>query len=96
MGKDGLAAWALANGRVADDQPSSPGEAIVRMELKATVVNVEVKKPAGRWEKVSGAAYGKIQPDPEPGCRSSASASTPSRASRCSCRRTRTAWSSPG
>jgi hypothetical protein len=69
MGKDGLAAWALANGRVADDQPSSPGEAIVRMELKATVVNLEVRKPAGKWGKVSGAgaAYGKMQPDPDAG-----------------------------
>jgi hypothetical protein len=101
MDKDELTAWALANGwrmiagRPSLTKPSSPDEAIVRMALKATVVNVEVKKPAGRWEKVSGAAHGKIQPDPEPGCRS-ASASTPSRASRCSCRRTRTAWSSPG
>jgi hypothetical protein len=67
MGKHGLAAWALANGRVADDQPSSPGEAIVRMALKATVVNLEVRKPAGKWRKVSGAAYGKIQPDPDAG-----------------------------
>ncbi len=30
-------------------------------------VNLEVKKPAGKWEKVSGAAYGKIQPDPDTG-----------------------------
>ena len=26
-----------------------------------------VKKPAGKWEKVAGAAYGEIQPDPETG-----------------------------
>ena len=68
-----LTAWALANGwrMIAGcpslTKPSSPGEAIVRMALKATVVNIEVKKPAGKWEKVSGAAYGKIQPDPETG-----------------------------
>jgi hypothetical protein len=29
-----------------------------RMVLKATVVNIEIKKPAGKWEKVSGANYG--------------------------------------
>jgi hypothetical protein len=48
-------------------KPSSPKEAIVRMVLKATVVNLEVKKPAGKWEKVSGQGYAKIQPDPETG-----------------------------
>ena len=37
------------------------------MVLKATVVTLEVKKPAGKWEKVSGAAYAKVQPDPETG-----------------------------
>jgi hypothetical protein len=37
------------------------------MVLKETVINLEVKKPAGKWEKVAGAAYGKIQPDPETG-----------------------------
>ena len=73
MDKDELTAWALANGwrMIAGcpslTKPSSPGEAIVRIALKATVVNLEVKKPAGKWEKVSGAAYGKIQPDPETG-----------------------------
>jgi hypothetical protein len=46
---------------------SSPKEAIVRMVLKATVVNLEVKKPAGKWEKVSGQSYEKIQPNPDPG-----------------------------
>ena len=73
MDKDELAAWALANGwrmiagRPSLTKPSSPEEAIVRMALKATVVDLEVKKPAGKWEKVSGAAYGKIQPDPDTG-----------------------------
>ena len=73
MDKGELAAWALANGwrmiagRPSLTKPSSPEEAIVRMALKATVVDLEVKKPAGRWEKVSGAAYGKIQPDPDTG-----------------------------
>ncbi len=54
MDKDELTAWALANGwrmiagRPSLTKPSSPGEAIVRMALKATVVNLEVKKPAGK------------------------------------------------
>jgi hypothetical protein len=73
MDKDELTAWALGNGwtMVAGapslTKPSSPKEAIVRMVLKATVVNIEVKKPAGKWEKVAGEAYGKITPDPEDG-----------------------------
>ena len=37
------------------------------MVLKATVVNLEVKKPSGKWEKVSGQSYQKIQPDPDTG-----------------------------
>jgi hypothetical protein len=73
MDKDALTAWALANGWTiiagapSLTKPSSPKEAIVRMVLKATVVNVEVKKPAGKWEKVAGESYGKIVPDPETG-----------------------------
>jgi hypothetical protein len=73
MDKDELTAWALANGwqMLAGcpslTKPSRPKEAIVRMSLKATVVNVEIKKPAGKWEKVSGQPYAKIQPDPDTG-----------------------------
>ena len=73
MTKDELAGWALANGwqMIAGSpsltKPSSPKEAIVRMVLKATVVNLEVKKPAGKWEKVSGQSYTKVQPDPDTG-----------------------------
>ena len=73
MDKDELTAWALANGwqMIAGapslTKPSSPKEAIVRMVLKGTVVNLEVKKPAGKWEKVSGQAYSKIQADSETG-----------------------------
>ena len=73
MDKDELTAWALANGWQmiggcpSLTKPRSPKEAIVRMVLKATVVNLEVKKPAGKWEKVSGEGYGKIRPDPETG-----------------------------
>ena len=73
MDKDELTAWALKNGwRVLAGapsltKPSAPKEAIVRLVFKATVVNLEVKKPAGKWEKISGDAYGKIQADPETG-----------------------------
>ena len=73
MDKDELTAWALANGwqMIAGcpslTKPSSPKEAIVRMVFKATVVNVEVKKPAGKWEKVSGQGYAKVQLDPDAG-----------------------------
>src|SRR4028119_1009138 len=73
MTKDELAGWALANGwqMIAGSpsltKPSSPKEAIVRMVFKATVVNLEVKKPAGKWEKVSGQSYAKVQPDTDTG-----------------------------
>ncbi len=73
MDKDALTAWALANGwtMIAGapslTKPSSPKEAIVRLVFKATVVNVEVKKPAGKWEKVSGESYGRIEADADTG-----------------------------
>ena len=73
MDKNELTSWALANGwQIIAGYPSltkprSPKEAIVRLVLKATVVNVEVKKPAGKWEKVSGEAYAKVVPDPDTG-----------------------------
>jgi hypothetical protein len=73
MTKEELSAWALQNGwqSLAGcpslTKPSSPKEAIVRMVFKATVVNLEVKKPAGKWEKVAGQAYGKIEPDADTG-----------------------------
>ena len=73
MTKDELAAWALANGWQMIDgnlsltKPSSPRQAIVRLLLKGTVASVEVKKPAGKWEKVSSESYKKISADPETG-----------------------------
>ncbi len=73
MTKDELVTWALANGWTmmagvpSLSKPSRPKEAIVRMMLLATVANVEIKKPAGKWEKVAGETYGKISPDPESG-----------------------------
>ena len=71
MTKEEITAWALANGWQMIDgfpsltKPSAPHPAIVRLVLKATVASVEIKKPAGKWEKVSGESYTKIQPDPE-------------------------------
>ena len=73
MDKDELTRWALANGwQMIDGHPSltkpaSPRQAIVRMVLKNTVVNIEVKKPVGKWDKVSGAPYAKISADPDNG-----------------------------
>lgn len=73
MTKDELTTWALANGwqtiggHPSLTRPSTPGVAIVRLVLKATVVSLEIKKPAGKWEKVSNSAYSKIEPDLESG-----------------------------
>jgi hypothetical protein len=73
MDKEALTAWALSNGwqmiagHPSLTKPSAPKEAIVRLVLKATVASVEAKKPAGKWEKVAGAPYAQIEPDPEAG-----------------------------
>ena len=73
MTKQELTDWALANGwqMIAGcpslTKPSSRNEAIVRLVLKATVAHVEVKKPAGKWEKFAGESYPKITPEPEGG-----------------------------
>lgn len=73
MTKDELTAWALKNGwqmlggHPSLTKPGRPNEAIVRLVLKATVVHVEVKKPAGKWEKLAGAGYGEVRADPETG-----------------------------
>lgn len=39
----------------------------MRLVLKATLANLEIKKPAGKWEKVAGEAYSKIALDPDSG-----------------------------
>lgn len=71
MDKAELTSWALANGWQmiggcpSLTKPSAPNEPIVRMVLKATVVNLEVKRPAGKWQKIAGESYVKIKPDPE-------------------------------
>lgn len=71
MTKEELTIWALANGwRVIAGHPSltKPGslnDPIVRLVLKATVVNLELRKPAGKWEKVAGASYAHVVQDSE-------------------------------
>lgn len=61
------AGWTMVGGHPSLTKPRNPKEAIVRMVLKATVVHVEVKKPAGKWEKLTGAAYGAVVADEETG-----------------------------
>jgi hypothetical protein len=73
MTKDEITAWALSNGwQIIDGMPSltkpaPPHPAIVRLVLKATIANLEIKKPAGKWEKVASQSYAKITGDPETG-----------------------------
>ena len=71
MDKDALTQWALKHGWQMIDgnpsltKPSAPQQAIVRLILKGTVVNLEIKKPIGKWEKVLGVPYNKIEFDEE-------------------------------
>ncbi len=73
MDKAEITQWALANGwRLTDgnpclSKPGRPNEAIVRIVLKATVANLEIKKPSGKWDKISGAAYPQIEADADSG-----------------------------
>jgi len=82
MTQDELTAWALKNGwqiiagHPSLTKPSAPKEAIVRMVLKATVVHIEAKKPAGKWEKLAGESYAKVVPDEETGVPSGLSLET--------------------
>jgi hypothetical protein len=69
MTKEELSAWALSNGwQMVGEQlclmkPTKPTEAIVRLVLKATVAQLEIKKPSGKWDKVVSESYGKIEYD---------------------------------
>jgi hypothetical protein len=71
MTKDEITTWALANGWQMIDgapsltKPSAPHPAIVRLVLKATVASLEIKKPAGKWDKVASQSYSKITADPD-------------------------------
>jgi hypothetical protein len=73
MNRDDLAKWARSEGwQEKDDflvltKPSKPHDVIVRMALKATVVTIEIKKPAGKWDKVVSESYAKIVADEETG-----------------------------
>jgi hypothetical protein len=73
MTKDELTAWALANGwQMAGEHPSlmkPPAfrDPIVRIVLKATMAQLEIKKPAGKWEKMASAAYKAMVADLETG-----------------------------
>jgi hypothetical protein len=73
MTKDDITAWALANGWqmlagcLSLTKPSAPKEAIVRLSLKATVATLEVKRPAGKWDKVASEAYARLMADPDNG-----------------------------
>lgn len=62
-----LTGWKLMDGHPSLSKPSRPADAIVRLMLKATVVNVEIRTPAGKWEKVSGAAYADVIADDDGG-----------------------------
>jgi hypothetical protein len=73
VSRDEITQWALANGWQMIDgapsltKPNAPSTAIVRLVLKATVASLEIKKPAGKWEKVAGESYAKIVADPDSG-----------------------------
>ena len=73
MTQDELSAWAEKNGwQVADGhlslmKPRDYKIPIVRLVLKATVANLEIRKPNGKWEKVTGESYSKITADPDGG-----------------------------
>ena len=73
MNKEEIEAWALKNGwqmmggHPSLTKPSSPKDAIVRLILKGAVVILEIKKPIGKWEKITSVPYSKIEADPETG-----------------------------
>ena len=73
MTKDELTDWALKNGwqmiggHPSLTRPNRPAEAIVRLVLKGTVVQLEIKKPAGKWDKITSVPYAKLVPDEETG-----------------------------
>ena len=49
------------------ESASKNSPTIVRLVLKTTVANVEIRKPSGKWDKVAGAAYGDVVADPDTG-----------------------------
>jgi len=73
MTKEELTEWAVKNGwqQIGEElcltKPNNPKEAIVRLIPKATVVVLEIKKPIGKWEKISSTPYKDISNDVETG-----------------------------
>jgi hypothetical protein len=73
MTKEELTKWALANGwqmiagHPSLTKPSARDTAIVRLVMKTTVTSLEIKKPSGRWDKITTASYGKINADSDTG-----------------------------
>ncbi len=61
------AGWQEIAGHYSLTKPSRPSEAIVRMVMKTGVVQLEIKKPAGKWEKIVSAPYAQIAADEETG-----------------------------
>jgi hypothetical protein len=52
--------WRVMAGALCLCKPRLFKEAIVRIAFKATVASLEVKKPAGKWEKIGSAKYADI------------------------------------
>lgn len=52
--------WRMMAGHLSLCKPRLFKEAIVRIMCKATVASLEVKKPAGKWEKIGSAKYAEI------------------------------------
>lgn len=52
--------WRIIAGHPSLTKPGAPTDPIVRLVLKVTVVNLEVRKPAGKWEKVAGESYAQV------------------------------------
>ena len=73
MTKEELTEWAVKNGwqqmggELCLTKPNNPKEAIVRLIPKSTVVVLEIKKPIGKWDKISSTPYSKITADTETG-----------------------------
>ena len=73
MTKEELTQWALKSGwqmiagHPSLTRPSRPADAIVRLVLKTSVVQLEIKKPAGKWDRIASVAYSKLVPDEETG-----------------------------
>jgi len=73
MTREELTDWALKNGWqeiggfLSLTRPSRPADAIVRLVMKGTVVQLEIKSPAGKWSKISSVPYPKLVADEETG-----------------------------